>query len=225
MQEAQCSLCILIQEMGDDILILLCFFNRKEGIFQASREAVGVIIILFITSFKRRKLRVHTHQTCHTSDILVNEPSDEIDHACVFRFCSNVQQADVLRIQVSAKSLEKPKMRGEFSAVQMFEASEDLEILSFEVFSSTFRVSHARIPQILIQQRDILLNRRRKVPIISHIAPHPLSVVIINLIEYDIDSFLQFTLRLAIQFIQSPVKLNHRIFFLLIAHKGSLVTI
>lgn len=107
----------------------------------------------------------------------------------------------------------------------MFEACEDLEVLSFEVFPSAFRVSHARIPQILIQQRDILLNRRREVPIVGHITSHPLSIVVVYLIKYDIDSFLQLTLRLAVQFIQSSVKLHHRVFFLLVAHEGPFVAI
>ena len=80
----------------------------------------------------------------------------------------------------------------------MLEASEDLQVLSFEVFPSPFGVSHARIPQILIQQRYILLNRRREISIVGNIATHPLPIVIINFIKDDVYSFLQFTLRLAI---------------------------
>ena len=146
MQEAERSLCVLVQEMGDDVLILLRFFYREEGIFEAPGEAVRIIVIFLIPALQGRKLGVHTHQTCHSSHILIDKPSDEVDNACVFRLSADVQQADVLRIQISAESLEEPEMRGQLSAVQVLETGEDLEVLSLEIFACAFGVSHARVP-------------------------------------------------------------------------------
>lgn len=184
--------------MSNNVLILLCLLYREKGFLQALGETVRVIIILLIPTFKRRELRVHTHQPCHTSYILINKPSDEVNHTCIFRFRPDIQQANVLRIQIPAEPFKKPKMRRQLSTVQVFEACEDLQILPIEVFSSPFGVSHARIPQILIQQRDVLLNGRREVSIVGNIAPHPLSIVVVNFIKDDVYSFLQLTLRLAV---------------------------
>ncbi len=96
--------------MSNDVLILLCLLDREEGLPHALGKTILIIIIFLITTFQRGKLGVHTHQACHTSYILIDEPSDEVNHACVFRFCADVQQANVLRIQIPAESLEEPKM-------------------------------------------------------------------------------------------------------------------
>ena len=96
--------------MSNDVLILLCLLDREERLSHALGKTVLIIIILLITTFQRGELGVHTHQACHTSYILIDEPSDEVNHACVFRFRADIQQANVLRIQVSAEPLEKPKM-------------------------------------------------------------------------------------------------------------------
>lgn len=52
MQEAERSLCVLVQEMGDDVLILLRFFYGEEGIFEAPGEAVGIIVIFLIPALQ-----------------------------------------------------------------------------------------------------------------------------------------------------------------------------
>lgn len=116
-------------------------------------------------------------------------------------------------------------MRGEFGSVQMLETGEDLQVLSLEIFPCTIGISHAWVPQILVKQRDVLLNRRREISIIGNIAAHPLSIVVINLIEDNVYSFLKVTLRLAIKLVQSPVELHHRVIFLIVSHEGALASI
>jgi hypothetical protein len=56
----------------------------------------------------------------------VVKSSDEIYHSWILRFCAHIQQHDVFRIKISAKTLEKPQMRWQFSTVQMFKTSKQL---------------------------------------------------------------------------------------------------
>jgi hypothetical protein len=199
MEEAESALCVLIEEMGNDILILLRFFDGEEGFPHALGTTVLLILFFVITTaLQGRELRVHTHQSRHSAHVLVDESSDQVHHSGVFGLRANVQQDDVLGVEVPAKSFEKPEMGGEFGAVEMLEAGEEFERLALEVLAGPVGVSHARIPKILVEEGDVLLDGGREIAIIGDIAAHALSVIVVNLIENSINSFLQVALRLAI---------------------------
>lgn len=168
--------------MSNDILILLCFFDREECFLEPLGATVFIVIVLLVTTFQRGELRVHTHQSSASSHILINKTSDQIHHTSIFRLGSHIQQHYVLWVQISTEALEEPEMRRKLRTIEMLEASEDLQVLSIEILSSPGRVSHSGVPQILIEQGDVLLDGGREVAIVCDIAGHPLATVVINLV-------------------------------------------
>jgi hypothetical protein len=225
MQETESSLSILIQKVGNNILILLSLFNRKERFLQPLRAAILLLIALFVPALKRGKLRVHTHQTSTPAHILIDKSSNQVDHAHILGFCSHVQKNNVLWVEVPAEPLKEPQMRGKLSSVEMLETTEYFQIFSTEILASPRGVCHARVPQILVQKRDILFNRGREISIIADIAAHTFSIVVINLIQNGVDAFLKIALRFSVQLIQSLVELHHRVLLLLVAHISALAAV
>jgi hypothetical protein len=76
MQETKGALLILINEMGNNIFILLCLFNR-------AKEVDKTIVALFCltSTLFRGEVAVHTHQPGNPSHISVVKSSDEIYHS------------------------------------------------------------------------------------------------------------------------------------------------
>lgn len=83
----------------------------------------------------------------------------------------------------------------------MLEAGEELKIFCIFVLVFSFGVSHSWLPKILIEQGDVLLYGGREITVIGHIASHALAVVVVNLVQDDVDSFLKVAFGLAVQFI------------------------
>jgi hypothetical protein len=73
-------------------------------------------------------------------------------------------------------------MGGKLSTVEMFETAEDLQVLSVKILPGSRRISHTGMPQILIEQGDVLLDGGREVSIISDIAGHSFATVVIDLV-------------------------------------------
>ena len=89
------------------------------------RCGVGFVsyVVIVVASLLRGEVSVHAHQTCHSAHVFVPlEPSDEVHHAFVLGFRAHVKQHDEFRVQIPAEALKKPEVRGEFGAVEMFEA-------------------------------------------------------------------------------------------------------
>ena len=97
--------------MGYNILILLSFVNREEPVDQATSKTT-LLLFLSISSFLRGEISINTHETSDSSHIFIPvESSDEINNSLIFWFSSYIKKDDKLRIKISTKSLEKPKMR------------------------------------------------------------------------------------------------------------------
>jgi uncharacterized secreted protein with C-terminal beta-propeller domain len=117
MQETEGSFLVFIYEMGNNILIFLSLLNWEKEVDQAIFTSFR-----FTSSLFRGKIAIHTHESCDSSHILVVESSNKVYHSWILRFGAHVKQDDKLRIEISAKAFEKPKMRRQFSTVKMFEA-------------------------------------------------------------------------------------------------------
>lgn len=225
MQETESSLSILIQKMSNNILILLRLFNRKERFLEPLRAAILIVIALLVPALKRGKLRIHTHQTSTPAHILIDKPANQVHHAHILGLCSHVQKNNILWVEISAETLKEPQMRGKLSSVEMLETTEYFQIFSTKILTSPRGICHARMPQILIQKRDIFFNRGREISIIGDIAAHAFSIVVINLIQNGVDAFLKIALRFSVQLVQPLIELHHRVLLLLVTHISSLAAV
>lgn len=66
MKKSKSTLHTFIDEMRDDVLKLLSLFDREETLCQE-------ILILFLFSFFRLEVSIHTHETCHTTDVFISK--------------------------------------------------------------------------------------------------------------------------------------------------------
>ena len=92
----------------------------------------------------------------------------------------------------------------------MFEAAEELQMMA-SVLGSPFFVSHAGLPQVLIQKGNVLLNRNGEVPILARHSVHPLSTKVLSLVQNDIYAFFKVASLLVLKPIQGLVKVDHRV--------------
>jgi hypothetical protein len=145
MQETEGALCVFIQKMGDDVFILLCLLDREKGLLDPFRATTVLIFFFLIPSLLRDEGSVHTHKTRAPSYVLIHKPAQEVDYSHIFGFSAHIQQHDVFRVEIAAKSLEKPKMGGQFGAVEMFEAGEEFEMTGVGDVGS-IRVGDSRMP-------------------------------------------------------------------------------
>lgn len=72
-------------------------------------------------------------------------------------------------------------------------------------------VSHSWMPEVLVQQRNALLNGRREISVVGDQAGQASPGIIINLVQNNIDSLLKLTLGFAIDFIKHTIELDHRV--------------
>lgn len=66
MKKSKSTLHTFIDEMRDDVLKLLSLFDREETLCQE-------ILILFLLSFFRLEVSIHTHETCHATYIFISK--------------------------------------------------------------------------------------------------------------------------------------------------------
>lgn len=214
-QEAKCTLCVLVDEMRYDILVLLCTLYRKEQFLQAAW-----LLFEFLPSLFRRKLTINTHQSSHSAHlrivraITVVKPADQVGHTVLVGLGTDIEEYDEGGVEEAAKSLEKPQMRGQFGAVEMFKAGHDLEIpgvrnsrkFSFKLFAL---VCHTGVPQILIEKRDVLLDGGGEVTIFGNHIAHFAFLEIVDFVEDYVDPFFEVAAWFSIPAIEFAVELNH----------------
>lgn len=104
MEKSKRTLYTFVDEMRDDVFKLLSLFDRKETLSQE-------VLRLFLFSFLRLEVSIHTHKTSHATNIFICKCLQVFENTQAGRFCSNIQQDTYLRIELPAKPLEKPKMR------------------------------------------------------------------------------------------------------------------
>lgn len=86
-------------------------------------------------------------------------------------------------------------------------------------------ISHPRVPEVLVEQRNVLLDSRWEIPVVTNLRIHPLFVKVIDFVQNYVYPFLEIALLLAVDAIKFPVKLYHRVFslgigaFFAIGHK------
>lgn len=66
MKKSKSTFHTFIDEVRDDILKLLSFFNREETFSQE-------VLSLFLLSFLRLEVSIDTHETCHSSYIFISK--------------------------------------------------------------------------------------------------------------------------------------------------------
>ena len=83
-------------------------------------------------------------------------------------------------------------MRGQLGVVEVLEAGEHFQIfVKVLPLMLVVEVSHAWMPQVLVEQRDVLLDGGREVTVVGHVAPHALAAVVVELVQYYVYSLLQ----------------------------------
>ncbi len=139
---------------------------------------------------------------------------------------SHVQQHDEFRLEESAEALEEPEMRGKFGAIEMLEAGEQFEVVlgvlflegGVELCLETFvLVSHHRVPKVLVEERDVLLDGGREVVVATDLSAELLLVKVVDLIQHDVDPFFEVAAGFAVGPVQLAVELDHRVFALGVA--------
>lgn len=138
------------------------------------------------------------------SSVSVIEALDEVNYSILVGLSTHIQKDDELRLQVPTKALEKPEMRREFGAVEMLKTRKYFEFsvegLSFELgFKFSFRVRHAWVPEILVEQGDILFYGGREISVIGHLGRHPFFIEVFYFLQNNVDPLLQVTPRLAVK--------------------------
>ena len=95
--------------MGNNVFILLSSLNWEESSWDTA-----LLFLKLISSFFWGEVAVNTHQSCHSShikvisSIMISEPFDEIGHSIGIGLGAHIKKDDVLGIQKSAETLEKP---------------------------------------------------------------------------------------------------------------------
>lgn len=74
MKKSKSTLHTFIDEMRDDVLKLLSFFDREETLCQE-------ILVLFLFSFFRLEVSVHTHETCHAAYVFISKSLQILENA------------------------------------------------------------------------------------------------------------------------------------------------
>ena len=109
------------------VFVLLGSFNWEESTLDEA-----IFFLYALASFLRGKLAVDAHQPSASTDFLVLptesivETSKQVDDAFLVRLRSYVQEDDEFGLEVSAEALEEPEVGGQFGAVEMLEAGEQL---------------------------------------------------------------------------------------------------
>jgi hypothetical protein len=128
MKKSKSTLCVFIDEVRDDVLVLLSLFDGEE----CFADTTLFFFSDSIPSLFRREIAVYTHESCGSSDILVLssiiivESFDEVDYSSCIGLGSHIKKYDEFRFQETAEAFEKPKMRRQFGSIEVLETRKDL---------------------------------------------------------------------------------------------------